>query len=182
MATATRLLTADDVFKLPSDLRCELIDGVLIETSPPGPEHGMIAATITRLLGTHVRANRLGIVFGEAGFIVRRGPDTVRAPDAAFIRADRVPPTGPPKTFWETAPDLVVEVVSPNDTPAEVQAKIHNWIEAGVRLAWVVYPSSHRVVVVRSLQAREELTEEDVLSGEDVVPGFECPVHEIFRW
>ncbi len=181
MATATRLLTAEDVFKLPSDARCELIDGVLIETSPPGPEHGMVAATLTVLLGAHVREQRLGIVFGEAGFILRRGSDTVRAPDAAFIRADRVPPTGPPRTFWEIAPDLV-EVVSPNDTPAEVQATIHTWIEAGVRLAWVVYPSSHRVVVVRSLQGREELTEEDVLSGEGVVPGFACPVHDIFGW
>ncbi len=182
MATATRLLTAEDVFNLPSDLRCELIDGVLIEMSPPGPEHGMIAATIARFLGNHAVSQRLGIVFGEAGFILRRGPDTVRAPDAAFIRAERVPPTGPPKTFWETAPDLIVEVVSPNDTPAEVQAKIHTWIEAGVQLAWVVYPATHRVVVVRSLQERVELTEEDTLSGEDVLPGFMCAVHEIFRW
>ncbi len=182
MATATRLLTAEDVFKLPSDLRCELIDGVLIEMSPPGPEHGMISGTLTTLLGAYVRAQRLGIVFSEAGFILRRGPDTVRAPDVAFIRADRVPPTGPPKTFWETAPDLIVEVISPSDAPAEVQDKIHNWIEAGVRLAWIVYPATHRVVVVRSLQEREELTDEDVLSGDTVVPGFTCPVHEIFRW
>jgi Uma2 family endonuclease len=142
----------------------------------------MISATIARILGNYAVSRHQGVVFGEAGFVLRRGPDTLRAPDAAFIRADRIPPTGPPKTFWETAPDLIVEVVSPNDTAAEVQSKVRDWIEAGVRLAWVVYPSACRVVVVHSLQEREELDAEDTLSGGEVLPGFSCPVNEIFEW
>lgn len=181
MAAIMPLLKAEDLWRLSSDLRCELIDGVLIEMSPPGPEHAGIALTIGSLVNVHVRARNLGRVLGEAGFILRRDPDTVRAPDVAFVRADRIPPTGLPKTFWEFAPDLSVEVVSPNDTPTEVQAKVREWIEAGVRLVWVVDPSTRTVNVIRSLRDRVTLAATDVLDGGEVLSGFSCRVSEVFE-
>ena len=116
----------------------------------------------------------------DPGVIVRRNPDAVRAPDVAFIRADRVPPNGMPKAFSEIVPDLIVEVVSPGDSAAEVQSKVREWIEAGARLVWVVYPNDRSVNVIRSLQDRQALAATDSLDGGDVLPGFACSVAEIF--
>jgi Uma2 family endonuclease len=104
----------------------------------------------------------------------------VRAPDLAFVCRERLPPENQPRGFWEIAPDLVVEVVSPNDTRAEIQLKVREWIEAGVRLVWVVYPDSRTVEVIRTLLDREELTADDTLDGGDVLPGFSCAVAELF--
>jgi Uma2 family endonuclease len=181
MPTATRLLTAEEFWSLPSSRWAELIDGVPIEMSPPGPEATGIAATITWLLSTYVRPRALGKVFTDVGTIIRRNPDAVRAPDVAFIRAERVPAGGfPARGFTDVVPDLVVEVVSPGDTAAEVQSKVREWLEAGVRLVWVVYPSSRTVNVARSLLDRETLAVGDVLDGGDVIPGFICPVEDLF--
>src|SRR5919109_1548043 len=140
MASTTSLMTAEEAEHLPSDLRWELIDGVLIEMPPVNASHGGIAVTIALVVGQYIRAHRLGRLYVEVGFILRRNPDTVRAPDLAFVRADRLPPGGEPRGFWEIAPDLAVEIVSPSNTPAEVQVKIREWIEAGTREVWVVYP------------------------------------------
>jgi len=179
VAETVTLLTAEDVEKLPSDLRCELIDGVLIEMSPPGNVHGRTAAKVT---GALLRAEAMGLgrVFGEVGFTIRRGPDTVRAPDACFFQTGRVPTSTVSPAFWAVPPDLVVEVVSHWDTAAEIQTKIREWIEFGVRLLWVVYPESLTVHVIRSLQERQILSVGDTLDGDDVLPGFSCAVAEFF--
>ena len=174
-------MTADDLFKLPSDLRCELIDGVLIKMAPPGVEHGGIQATLAFLMSEHVRPSRLGRVVTESGFVLRREPDTVRAPDVAFIRAERIQPGRLPAKYWDLAPDLVVEVVSPSDTASEIQSKVREWVEAGVRLVWVVYPESRTMNVIRSLGDRVTLSTEDTLDGGSVVPGFSCRVAELFE-
>jgi Uma2 family endonuclease len=181
MATAMTLLTAEEFAKLPSSRWSELIDGVVVEMSPPAPEHGGIARTVFGLLWAYVRPRALGRVITEAGFIIRRNPDLVRAPDVPFIRTVQIPPTGLPRQFWNIAPDLVVEVVSPSDTRAEVLAKVREWIEAGVRTVWVAYPISRTIEVVRSLQERVTLGIGATLDGGDVVPGFSCPVAEIFE-
>ena len=181
MASKTRLLSVEDVERLPSDLKWELVDGVLIEMPPANARHGGIAANVAFLLSSYVRPRRLGWVSVEVGFIIRRGPDAIRAPDVAFIRAERMPPTGPPERFWEIAPDLVVEVISPDDRPGEIQAKVREWIEAGVPLVWLLYPRTRTVVVIRSLLDREELTAEDTIDGGDVLPGFSCPVADLFE-
>lgn len=118
-----------------------------------------------------VRPLGLGRVLTEAGFILRRNPDAVRAPDVAFIRTDRIPPEGLPRRYWELAPDLIVEVVSPSDTPAEVLGKVREWIEAGVRRVWVVYPVPKPVHVIQSLMERQILGVHDRLDGGDIVPG-----------
>ncbi len=181
VATVTPLLTAEEFADLPSSRWSELIDGVVVATSPPAPEHGGVAGTVSGLLFVHVRPLGLGRVLTEAGFIIRRNPDAVRAPDVAFIPAERIPPEGLPRRYWEIAPDLVVEVVSPSDTPAEVLGKVREWIEAGVRLVWVVYPVTRTIQVVRSLQDLVALGIGDTLDAGDVVPGFSCPVAEIFQ-
>lgn len=180
MAQTVTLLTAEDIEKLPSDLHCELIDGVLIEMSPPGNPHGRVVAKVTGAL-LKAETMGLGLVFGEGGFILRRGPDTVRAPDVSFFGAGRVLPSSPRPAFWQVAPDLVVEVVSTWDTTAEIQTKVREWIEFGVKLVWVVYPETRTVHVIRSLQERLTLSEGDILDGGDVLPGFSCSVAELFE-
>jgi Uma2 family endonuclease len=180
MATRTRLLTAEEFWDLPSNRWCELIDGVPIEMSPPGWEATSVSGTVTGLLFAHVRPRRLGWVLTDPGVILRRNPDAVRAPDAAFVRADRIPADGMPRAFSEIVPDLIVEVISPSNTAAEVQGKVREWLEAGARLVWVVHPSPKTVEVVRSLQDRETLAVGDTLDGGDVLPGFSCSVEEIF--
>jgi Uma2 family endonuclease len=180
MATTTKLLTAEEFARYPSSRWCELIDGVPVELSPPGGEATGIAGTVTWLLSAHVRPRGLGRVLTDPGVRVRRNPDTVRAPDVAFLGAERIPAGGLPTGYLDVVPDLIVEVVSPSNTGPEIQAKVREWIEAGARLVWVVYPANKTVHVVRSLQDRETLTVDDTLEGGDVIPGFSCPVAEIF--
>lgn len=180
MAQTVTLLTAEDLEKLPSEMHCELIDGVLIEMSPPGNPHGRVVVKVTGVL-LRAETSGLGLVFGEGGFILRRGPDTVRAPDVSFFNAGRVLPSTSRPAFWEVAPDLVVEVVSTWDTAAEIQTKVREWLEFGVRLVWVVYPETRTVHVIRSFQERLTLSEEDTLDGGDVLPGFSFAVAELFE-
>lgn len=181
MATTTQLMTAEEFWNYPSSRWCELIDGVPIEMCPAGFEATTIAGTIAWLVSSHARPLDLGYVLTDPGVILRRNPDAVRAPDVAFIRAGRIPPEGMPKAFSDIVPDLIVEVVSPGDTAAEVQAKVREWLEAGARLVWVVYPNDRTVNVIRSLQDREVLAATDTLDGGDVLPGFACSVAEMFR-
>jgi len=180
VATLTRLTTAEELERLSTHNRCELIDGVLIEMPPVNAEHGGIAIRLGGRIDAFAFARSLGHVSTEVGFILRRSPDTVRAPDVAFVRADRIPSGGVPRTFWAIAPDLAVEVASPSNTASEIQSKVHEWITAGVRLVWVINPLTRTVSVIRSLLEREELTESDALDGGEVLPGFTCPVAELF--
>ena len=182
MSAQKTLITADELLRLPAKgYRYELVRGELIKMPPAGAQHGGIAAKIAHRLLAHVEANRLGVVFGaETGFWIHRNPDTVRAPDAAFIANERLPEGGLPAGYFEGAPDLAVEVVSPNDTASEVQAKVEDWLRAGVRLVWVVYPESRSVTVFRSWADARMLTPADTLTGDPVLPGFTCPVQELF--
>lgn len=179
LATVTKLLTAEEFFILPSSRWSELIDGVVVEMSPPGGEHGERQSNVIGLL-RRAQAAGVGKALGEVGFVIRRNPDAVRAPDAAFIRKERIPPSGMPQGYWMGAPDLAVEIVSPNDRPGEIQTKIREWIEAGAHQVWVLYGESRTVQVVRSLQDRVTLSADDLLEGGDAVPGFFCGVSELF--
>ena len=183
MAETKARMTAEELLQLPGDgMRRELVEGEMREMAPAGARHGDAAAALTILLGQHVRANRSGkMLAAETGFRISRDPDTVRAPDISFVARDRVPPEGMPEGYWDLAPDLVAEVVSPNDTAAEVQSKVQMWLEAGVRLAWVVYPDTRSVVAYESLKEISTLTAGDTLSGGNVVPSFECQVSKIFE-
>ena len=182
MRTLKKLFTAEELLHLPSTgTRLELVKGKVYEMAPAGGPHGYVAMNIGVLLGVHVRSNGLGRVFAaETGFILRRSPDTVRAPDAAFICYDRLSEGDLPEGFISVMPDLVVEVVSPTDTRREVQEKVEEWLRAGVRLVWVIYPVTRSADVYRSIEDVSHLTEDDRLDGEDVVPDFACRLGELF--
>src|SRR5712691_3116962 len=181
-ATLTKPVTADDLLAMPDDgYRYELVKGELIRMAPAGFQHGAVAMNIGAPLHEYVRRNNLGVVYAaETGFILSRDPDTVRAPDAAFNKKERVEKVGKVKGYWVGAPDLAVEVVSPGDTVSEVEGKVAEWLEAGARMVWVVSPKLHTVTVYRSLTDIVVLTEKDTLDGGDVVPGFQIRVAEIF--
>ena len=148
--------------------------------TPPGYDHGDVTLALGELLRRHVREHQLGKALAEVGFIIALDPDTVLAPDLAFVRKDRVPIGGNPK-FFSGPPDLAVEVVSPNDTVNEVEDKVLDWIEGGTSMVWVVNPKHRRVTVHRSLTDVVVLDENDTLDGDPVVAGFRCQVRDIFE-
>jgi len=180
-STTSRLVTAHELLALPDDgYRYELVKGELIRMSPAGYRHGKVTMKLAGPLYSHVTRNNLGTVHAaETGFKLESDPDTVRAPDIAFVALDREPDdevTG----YWDGAPDLAVEVLSPNDRPRNVEPKVRQWLATGARMVWVVSPELRTVTVYRSPDRIDVLTEKDKLSGEDVVPGFEIRVADVF--
>lgn len=174
VTTAEQLLTLHE-----PGCRHELVRGEVRRMSPAGHWHGAIAARIAALLDTFLRKHELGLAFGaETGFVLARDPDTVRAPDAAFVRAERVLPPGP--GYFAGPPDLAVEVISPTDTFSEVHAKALAWLDHGARAVWLVDPTAHTVTVLHARDSVRVLAETDELSGGDVLPGFACAVRELF--
>lgn len=186
MTTATEsspatLLTADEFMRLGDEVHGELIRGVLCEMPKPGWRHGQLTARLCAQLVNHAEVRQLGTVAGEVGVLLERGPDTVRAPDAAFVSHDRLPKGNVPDRYDETIPDLVVEVVSPSDRLAEVRDKARMWLSFGVQLVWVVFPTARTVEVHHSgVEAAETLTEADRLDGGSVLPGFTYPLSRLF--
>ena len=180
MTTTLRRSTASELFGMPDDgFRYELVKGELRRMPPSGGEHGAVVFNLSGLLAPHVKV--IGQGFGaETGFKITSDPDTVRAAGIAYVRRERIPEAGIPKNFWELAPDLVVDVLSPGDTCSEVEEKVEDWLTAGVRAVWVVNPKRRGVTVYRSMTDVTRLSEGDELDGGDVVPGFRCKVSEIF--
>ena len=167
---------------MPEDeYRYELVEGRLIRMSPVAPLHGSLSATFIMLLAQHVKKRRLGSVGTEVGFKLVSNPDTVLAPDVSFIRRERIPSTGFRKGFWQGPPDLAVEVLSPDDRPGEVQAKIEGYLTAGTLGVVILDPDATAVAVYRRLAAPLTLSVDETLDLDDVVPGFSCPVREIFE-
>lgn len=183
MVETRAVTTAEELLRLPdSSERYELVRGELRKMNPAGARHGRIAMKLGARLDRYTTVKNLGIVLAaETGFRLSRSPDTVRAPDISFVARERIPLGGPPDGYWDLSPDLAVEVVSPNDTAAEVQSKVQMWLEAGTRLAWVVYPGTRSVVAHNSLKDISTLTANDILTGGGVVPGFQIPVTEVFE-
>ncbi len=182
MTTARKLMTAEELLRLPDDgMRHELIAGELRTMAPSGAEHGEIAITSGSALSQYVRAHRLGRVFGaETGFLLATNPDLVRAPDTAFVSRERALATGRVTGYWPGAPDLAIEVISPNDRYTEVEEKVDTWLAHGTRLVVVVDPRRRTVTVRRPDGRTRHLTVADTLDGEDVVPGWTLPVRELF--
>ena len=189
-ATATRtapkaareLLTADDLLALYADgVRGELIRGALSETMPTGIQHGQIAVNLAILLGAFVKPKKLGVlVASDSGVRLELDPDTVREPDVAFFSSEKMPPDKSVPGYAEVAPDLVVEIVSPNDRLTEVNDKALMWLRYGVRLVWVVRPDERLIDVHRDGHPVATLAESESLDGVDVLPGFSCAVREVF--
>ena len=179
MATTEHITTAAQLLEASGLGRCELVRGELIMMSPAGSRHGSVVARLTGRMVGFVDEDRLGAVFGaETGFRIQHDPDSVRAPDVAFVRASRLP-ADLPEGFFPGPPDLAVEVVSPSDRASEVLAKVQDWLEAGSAAVWVVDPETRRVSVYRAGEMAV-LKETDVLSGGDLLPGFSLPVARIF--
>lgn len=182
MSTAIELLTADDLLRKPRDgYRYELVQGELIKMTPAGNIHGKRAMRLGWRLARHVEANDLGVVFAaETGFLLATNPDTVRAPDVAFVTKARVEQAGDFEGFWPGPPDLAVEVISPGDSYTEVEEKVEEYLNAGASAVWVVDPKRRTITVYRSLTEITILTENDTLDGEDIIPGFSCLAAEVF--
>jgi Uma2 family endonuclease len=174
------LLTADELLHLNlPNKRTELVRGRLIVREPAGFRHGVVANRLSLAISSHVQINQSGLVLAaETGFKLASDPDTVRAPDVAFVSRERLPdplPTG----FAAMAPDLVVEVLSPDDRPGEVLAKVADWLRSGCRLVWVVDPGRRIARVYRADGSEALLAHDGVLQGEDVLPGFAQPLAAI---
>ena len=173
-------MTADELLhvRIP-DKRVELIRGVLVVREPAGLRHGQVAMALAWRLASHGEAHGLGKVYAaETGFTLARNPDTVRAPDIAFIRHDRLP-SPMPAGFPDLAPDLSVEGVSLVDRAGEVLAKVADWLSAGTRVVWVIDPDRRLARVYCDDGSEQIFGAEHILDGQEVVPGFACPVGAI---
>ena len=175
-------VTAEQLAGLPDDgQRRELVNGVLKMMSPAGGRHGLIALRFGRLLGNYVDANRLGGVFAaETGFLLSRSPDTVRAPDVAFVRQDRLDALADISGFVPLAPDLVVEVISPGDSFSDVEERTFFWLAAGVKAVIVVDPENRTARVSRDQNQVELFDGAAELSVEEIVPGWRLSLGELF--
>ncbi len=182
MTVNAKLMTADELWQLPNDgMRHELVRGELRTMPPTGLDHADRESVFGGELGLYVRTHKLGRVYtGDPGFRLTTSPDTVRAPDVAFIRRDRLPDGRSPLGYFHGAPDLAVEVISPNDLYTEVDEKVAEWLAHGTQIVFVVNPRRKVVAVHRPGQAVTVLGIEDTLTAEDVVPGWSLAVRDLF--
>lgn len=180
MSTTQPIITAEQLLAARKDKPCELVRGELVMMTPAGFRHGRIACTVAGLIRSFVVAHDLGVVTGaETGFHIASDPDTVRTPDVAFVSHKRMPQREP-IGFFPGAPDLAVEIVSPNDKASAVLAKAQDWLDAGCGAVWVVDPQTNTVTVYRSPKQVQLLNQADELDGGDVVPGFRTRVESLF--
>ena len=177
-----RTVTADELLRMPDDgYRYALVGGELQRMTPAGFDHGAVIMNLAAPLARHVKDGRLGVVCGaETGFVLARQPDTVLAPDIAFVRRERIPAAGRPRTFWDGPPDLAVEVRSPGDSRREVAEKVAAWLTSGTLAVWAVDPSDASVTIHLPHRTPRRLAEPDTLDGAPLLPGFRLPVREIF--
>ncbi|MDP9363587.1 MAG: Uma2 family endonuclease [Chloroflexota bacterium] len=179
----TRMVTADDLMTMPDDgRRYELIRGELREVAPAGFGASHIAIRIGGRIDAYVDEHGLGEVTGaDGGYLFEIAPDTVRAPDVAFTLASRLPPRHALIGYSAVIPDLVVEVVSPSDARREVEDKVAYYMGQGVPLVWTVWPKPRTVVAHRPGREPQTFREGDVLTAEDLLPGFRLPIEDVFR-
>jgi Uma2 family endonuclease len=181
-------MTAAELARLPDDARgYELVDGRLVRMSPTSGWHSVTGLDLGAAMRLFTKRHGLGQTLGaEVGFLLSEPgqPDTVLAPDAAFVRADRVPPRNSPegRGYWRLAPDLIVEVASPSQSRPELAAKAQRWLAAGTRLVWIVWPDQQQVDVWRHSHGAPALTLSigDSLDGEEIIPGFRYALAELF--
>ncbi|QDT76184.1 Uma2 family endonuclease [Lacipirellula limnantheis] len=183
MITASHLLTAEELFRMSEEETrwCELIEGEILLISPPGFAHAIVSQRVSLLLLEFVDHQQIGqVVIAKAGFLVGRDPDTVMAPDGAFVRQERIDAIGLTSAYFPEAPAMVFEVISPTDRFSEVGRKMRRWLKGGVELAWVIDPTARTITVYQALDNIHVLTDKDSLTGGSVLPGFECRVADLF--
>lgn len=187
MAIQEQFITVDlfqDLVDAPEyqDRVLELVEGEIIEMPKPKRIHGVVTMRLALQIASFVDAHELGeVTVGDTGFVLERGEfgrDTVRGLDIAFVSKSRE--LGPPDFAWyEMGPDLAVEVISPSNKTSDTHLKVMQLLKAGARLVWLVYPEN-RTVVAHTPAGATTLRENDMLSGGDVLPGFELRVSDIF--
>ncbi len=173
-------VTAEQLSAYPDRGRYELVRGVPRVCEPPGGVHGRLAARIAARLIEHVDRHGLGTVLVETGYILRRGPDTVRGPDVSFISGTRLAPDQISDRFIPGAPDLAVEILSTSNRWPEVEEILADYFASGARMVWVVEPGDRRVIVRYPDHPPTVLAGDEVLEGADVVPGFHLVVSDLF--
>jgi Uma2 family endonuclease len=171
--------TAAELASLPDDgYRHELEAGCVVAEPLPAHRHDRVRWRLENALQRFVAAHGLGEVFGEAGYVLARDPDTVRGPDLSFVRRERLSGFDDSQ-FFDGAPDLAVEILSPSNRPGETRAKVAEYLAAGARLVWVVDPERRVVTIYRELLRPRQVGVDGVLEGDDVVPGFAIAVAAI---
>lgn len=181
MVVERKLMTAEEFFRLPrDDTFQELVRGEVQVSPPPGGPHGVASGVAYVLLWDYVRPRALGRVFRQSGFRLERDPDTVRAPDVAFVAATRLPAGRLPEGYMDVVPDLVVEVISPSESAVEVQERVQQWLRWGARMAWLAYPRTRSIAVHRPGGEIRLLGPEDLIDGGDVLPSFQAQVGDFF--
>ncbi|MCI0413745.1 Uma2 family endonuclease [bacterium] len=177
-----REITSEELLRIPRDgFRYELVEGILKKMSPTGGKHGKVTVRITTPLAQHVQAHDLGQVYAaETGFKIASNPDTVLAPDVAFVSQNRVEKMGDVEGFIPGPPDLAVEVASPSDLFSETEEKELRWLEAGSRMVIVADPRKKTITAYRSRYDIKVLKEGDILDCEDIIPGYKLSLKGIF--
>jgi Uma2 family endonuclease len=182
MRTDVQVRTAEELFRMPSDnYRYELVKGELRKMTPAGTRHGSIITRLLSALVQHVDSRWARSLGPDTGFKIAESPDTVRAPDIAFVSKERIPAGELTEKFWPGAPDLAVEVISPTDTLYELDEKIEEYMTSGVTLVWVVNPKKRTVTVYRPGASPEVLGERDHLHGSPVLSAFQYPIAKLFE-
>ena len=176
----SRPVTGEELYHMGDLGRAELVKGEIVRMSPTGFAHGYIETNFSVVLKTFVKQQKAGRVFsGEVGIYTGHNPDTVRAADVAFISTERMAQVKS-KSYLDVAPELVVEVMSPDDAWSDLMEKLDEYFTCGVKIVWVADPRTRQVFVYRSVTSVERFTEKDHLSGGDALPGFDVPVVELF--
>src|SRR5262245_44432863 len=179
-SVAQPTITADELLRMPDGDRFELVDGELVERDM-GTLAGWISNQVGALFGGYAKQYG-GVAFGEGAWYRCYEDDSerVRKPDASYIRSERLPGDEIPEGYITIPPDVAVEVISPSDTYRDVEAKVAEYLDAGVPLVWLINPDNRSVRVFRAGQRVVQLRASDELTGDDVLPGFRCPVAELF--
>jgi Uma2 family endonuclease len=178
--TATTLITGEELLAMGDIGPCELIDGRIVPLSPTGGRHGIIESRLASTLSFFVQQHNLGwVLTGEVGIYIRHNPDRVRGADIVLLSRERWP-EGPSEGFLEGTPDLIVEIISPNDRWQEVRQKIAKYFSIGVRWVWIVEPENRAVLVFRASRDFQPFGAEDTLVGEGMLEGFTLPVASLF--
>jgi len=175
--TPKTLLSVEEFAALPDDgMRHELNEGELIVMPPPKPRHGNCQARLTAALVEFATSQDVGSVFTESGY--RLTPHTVRGPDVSFVRASRLQD---PDEYFDGAPDLAVEIVSPGDDASDLREKIKQYLDAGTSVVWVVYPRSRQIEIHTPDKTIRSLGMEDTLAAPELLPGFQLSVRTILQ-
>lgn len=178
---SSRLVTAEEYAQMPEAEGSELIRGRVVPLMPPGEIHGDLQAALIAALRPFVRIHGLGRVYGEIGYYLERNPDVVRAPVVSFVQTSRLRIGDARRKYFEGAPDLAVEIVSPTDRWTDIEDKVRLYFQNETRMVWIIEPDSQTVTVRTSAGTSRVYTLNETLSGEDVLPGFELALSELFE-